>query len=288
MRAVGASECAPLHGGGPPTSALPAVPAYRPDRAAGRQPFASPGPPLGWMEATDRCRGFRQTRHFGGSIALLVPKLTKFELGREYGAPAGWHWATRREVELILGIREEPAEGGGGGGAGSDGAGNAGRACEPATTWYAGQHGWDGPVWRAERRCAFLFRDSHRIGGCLAAEEPEGLLYTKLRPEDLHERYDCIWLLLQMNAIGLQNTRHSTLIVSYLVHARAGITIGQRTAGWRRVRWRPPRRTGPASTSGGICHSAVLLARSVCGTHQLDRSGGVMNTMSRSRPRLPL
>jgi hypothetical protein len=66
-----------------------------------------PAVDLGWMCTTDAFQGFRKLTHFP-TVALAVSLSNVLDRGKAYDAPAGWHWATRAEVEAVLGWDRKP------------------------------------------------------------------------------------------------------------------------------------------------------------------------------------
>eukprot|EP01051_Picozoa_sp_SAG22_P002081 SAG22_NODE_88_length_21409_cov_11.207180_18_plen_202_part_00 len=109
------------------------------------------------MDTTDGFGGFKVMHHFK-NVALAVSKSDKLEVGKVYGAPAGWHWASRAEVEAIMGGGTEMRE--------------------PAMLYYENQGGWSGFKWGGVMRSTFVFKDSLEVGGCILAGGEEGLVNT--------------------------------------------------------------------------------------------------------------
>ena len=82
------------------------------------------------MCTTDEFQGFRKLRHFP-----TVSLSSKFDEGKVYDAPEGWHWATRAEVEAAPGWeRKEGAR------------------------YYCRQGGWKNFTWEGVEREGFRFR----------------------------------------------------------------------------------------------------------------------------------
>ena len=113
---------------------------------------------LGWLDRSDGFEGFQVLKHFP-SVALAVSKTGKFEAGKAYPAPAGWHWASRAEAENIL--------------------------CRPChlakhnpKLYYSGQGCWDDCTWGGVERRSFLYKNSSVVGGSIAARHHEGQLDT--------------------------------------------------------------------------------------------------------------
>eukprot|EP01051_Picozoa_sp_SAG22_P002080 SAG22_NODE_88_length_21409_cov_11.207180_17_plen_177_part_00 len=120
-------------------------------------------PDLGWMDTTDGFGGFKVMHHFK-NVALAVSKSNKLEVGKVYGAPAGWHWASRAEVEAIMG------------------GGTAAR--NPKKKYYYDQGGWKKFTWGRVDRTFFVFRDSLVVGGCITANGKEGQVGGRVPPRD--------------------------------------------------------------------------------------------------------
>ena len=81
------------------TSAAAAnCPRLRP-RKGRRRPGTEPDPD--WMDTTDGFKGFKKLHYFP-NVALAVSKTSKLEVGKSYGAPAGWHWGSKAEVAAIM------------------------------------------------------------------------------------------------------------------------------------------------------------------------------------------
>jgi hypothetical protein len=95
------------------------------------------------MCTTDGFQGFRKLTHFP-TVALAVSQSNTYVEGKVYDAPAGWHWATRAEVEAVPGWGRKPG-----------------------TRYYHGQGGWAGYTWEGVTRITFLFR---RASGDPAAD----------------------------------------------------------------------------------------------------------------------
>jgi hypothetical protein len=89
---------------------------------------------LSWMCTTDGFQGFRKLTHFP-TVALAVSQSNVLDEGKVYDAPAGWHWATRAEVEAVPGW-----------------------ARKPGTVNYCGLGGWNGYKWEGVYRVHFAFR----------------------------------------------------------------------------------------------------------------------------------
>ena len=83
-------------------------------------------PDLDWMDTTDGFQGFKKLE-YSPNVALAVSKTDKLELGKVYGAPAGWHWGSWAEVAAAMG---------GGGG-----------SRRPVKPYYKDQGGWNGWKW---------------------------------------------------------------------------------------------------------------------------------------------
>lgn len=89
---------------------------------------------LSWMCITDRYQGFKKLTHFP-TLALAVSRSNTFVEGKAYDAPAGWHWATRAEVEAVPGW-----------------------SMKSGTVNYKQQGGWKEYVWEGVERMGFRFR----------------------------------------------------------------------------------------------------------------------------------
>jgi hypothetical protein len=83
------------------------------------------------MCTTDAFQGFKKMTHFP-TVALAVSQSNAYVEGKVYDAPAGWHWATRAEVEAVPGWFRKY--------------GNIN---------YHDQGGWDGYRWEGVRRVRF-------------------------------------------------------------------------------------------------------------------------------------
>jgi hypothetical protein len=94
------------------------------------------------MCTTDGFQGFRKLTHFP-TVALAVSQSNEYVAGKVYDAPAGWHWATRAEVEAVPGWGRKPR----------------------ASNYYS-QGGWDGYDWAGVYREHFAFRQA----GALTAD----------------------------------------------------------------------------------------------------------------------
>ena len=120
---------------------------------------------LDWMETSDKLGGFARLVHFP-MIALAVSKEDKIDPAKTYNAPQGWHWASRVEVEKLLGGGTE--------------------VCPPARYYYRDQGGWDKITWQGVRRSCFVFQDTLASGGYLRSADRQGVIDTT-SPEDMKE-----------------------------------------------------------------------------------------------------
>ena len=114
-----------------------------------------PGDPLDlkWMDTTDGFKGFKKLHYFP-NVALAVSKTGKLEVGKVYGAPAGWHWGSKAEVTAIMGGGKQVRR--------------------PEKDHYYDQGGWVGSTWDGVERLCFVFSDSLQAGGYLHPSWGEG------------------------------------------------------------------------------------------------------------------
>jgi hypothetical protein len=120
---------------------------------------------LSWMCTTDAFQGFKKMTHFP-TVALAVSQSNKLVEGKAYDAPAGWHWATRAEVEVVPGWK------------GTDG-----------SYTYFDQGGWNCYNWQGVKRARFAFRLAQAPTVDLSCNVHAGLLEGMVSAGSLFEDF---------------------------------------------------------------------------------------------------
>ena len=97
---------------------------------------AAPTDPLDWMDRTDNCGGFRESR-WDTRVHYAVAKQNVWDKNKTYSCPTGYHWMSSVEAQQVF-----------------DGSN------EGATRVYYSQCGWNGYNWHGLNHYYFRFSDS--------------------------------------------------------------------------------------------------------------------------------
>ena len=101
----------------------------------------APTDPTDWMDKTDNCNGFRQSR-WDPRVHYAVSKSFYWDMNKNYACPTGFHWMSTAEAKTIF---DGPNQG--------------------ATYTYYSQCGWSGYNWhQIANKVYFRFSDSKSTG----------------------------------------------------------------------------------------------------------------------------
>jgi len=128
--------------------------------------FSASGVDTTWMEFSDACQGFRQSKRFP-EVRYAIASHNVWDMAYVHDCPSGYHWMSTDEALSYV----------------SSDSAHSGEQMIPS---YFDQCGWDGFVWNGLRRVKFRFSDSHATGAYKSvgtAEEGELIVGDFTREE---------------------------------------------------------------------------------------------------------
>jgi len=102
--------------------------------------FSAKGTDLQWMQTDDECNGFKVISVSNTTVGLAVSSSSSYSPQTVYDCPESYHWASTRDMELLIGDADHP------------------RYVTDAL--YTDQCGWSHNDWGGVTRHHFLFSDS--------------------------------------------------------------------------------------------------------------------------------